>query len=159
AGDLKIECLSPKDGAFQNGAGFDANDASLVLKLSYIGNGKVQNDQVLKDSDRTGFSGIFTGDISDQTERSINSDLSDAVYLKVAHHGSRTSTSEMFLKSVRPKICVISVGEDNSYGHPAPEVITRLQNSGCRIFRTDMCGEVITVYDEGKLGIRTQGGL
>ncbi|MCR5672752.1 MAG: ComEC/Rec2 family competence protein, partial [Lachnospiraceae bacterium] len=46
AGDLKIECLSPKDGAFQNGAGFDANDASLVLKLSYIGNGKVQNDQV-----------------------------------------------------------------------------------------------------------------
>ena len=83
----------------------------------------------------------------------------DLSLLKVAHHGSRYTTDEEFISMISPKIAVISCGKDNSYGHPAPEVITRLQNAGCRIFRTDMCGEVITVYDEGKLGIRTRGGL
>jgi competence protein ComEC len=62
--------------------------------------------------------------------------------LKVSHHGSKYATSEEFLQAVSPNEAVISVGKNNSYGHPAPEVIERLLKSGARIWRTDAMGDI-----------------
>lgn len=62
--------------------------------------------------------------------------------LKVAHHGSKTSSTDAFLKAVNPKIAVISVGRDNSYGHPNADVIKRLEAVGATVRRTDEGGEV-----------------
>jgi competence protein ComEC len=66
----------------------------------------------------------------------------DSNVLKVAHHGSKYSTSEEFLQNVNPEIAVISVGAENSYGHPTPETLQRLEKFGIKIFRTDKDGTV-----------------
>ena len=66
----------------------------------------------------------------------------DTRVLKVAHPGSKYSTSEGFLVRMTPEEAVISVGK-NSYGHPAPEVVERLERRGVRVFRTDTDGSVI----------------
>lgn len=73
---------------------------------------------------------------------SLNSDL-----LKVGHHGSKTSTSEDFLRAVSPKFAVISVGRKNRYGHPHQEVLDRLKEYGARVFRTDLDGDIRFVSD------------
>ena len=71
----------------------------------------------------------------------------------MAHHGSKYSTSDLFLENVKPKIAVIEVGK-NSYGHPTPEVLQRLQNFGIKIFRTDKDGDVEIVSDGSKIEIQ-----
>lgn len=63
--------------------------------------------------------------------------------LKVTHHGSNTSSSPLFLGRFRPKVAVIQVGADNTYGHPTPETLDRLKRSGARVFRNDEDGDVI----------------
>ncbi|MDY2602391.1 MAG: MBL fold metallo-hydrolase, partial [Eubacteriales bacterium] len=63
--------------------------------------------------------------------------------LKVGHHGSRENTDEDVVKSVSPEVAVISVGKNNSYGHPAPEVVQLLEESGAKVYRTDECGAVV----------------
>jgi competence protein ComEC len=117
------------------------NDASLVFRLSM---GEV--------------SFLLTGDISEAGEAALvrsGADLSASV-LKVAHHGSRTSTSLAFVQRTTPLVDVISVGADNSYGHPTDEVLSRLE--GDVIVRTDHHGD-ITVSTEGRrLWVRTQRG-
>jgi competence protein ComEC len=74
--------------------------------------------------------------------------------LKVAHHGSRTSTSPLFLSTVRPSFAVISSGAGNRYGHPSPEVLERLREAGARVLRTDVHGGVIISTDGDRLEIR-----
>ena len=64
----------------------------------------------------------------------------------MAHHGSKYSTSEEFLQAVLPNIAVIEVGK-NSYGHPTPEAISRLQNIGAQILRTDQLGDIVFISD------------
>lgn len=91
------------------------NNNSLVCKIVY------QN-----------FSMLFTGDIEEIAERTIlekykNSNLLQANLLKVAHHGSKSSSIEEFLKAVKPKIALIGVGEKNTFGHPNTEVLKRLE--------------------------------
>lgn len=72
--------------------------------------------------------------------------------LKVAHHGSKTSTTEEFLKKVNPKIALIGVGENNMFGHPNNQVIERLKNNDIITYRTDKCGEIsITLNRKGKI--------
>ena len=68
--------------------------------------------------------------------------------LKVGHHGSSTSTSALFLQSVSPQIGIISVGKNNRFGHPAKEILDRLQRAGVRVLRTD---------DEGAVLVKTNG--
>jgi len=67
--------------------------------------------------------------------------------LKVAHHGSRHSTTREFLNATRPSFAVISVGARNSYGHPAPDTLARLDSVGARILRTDRDGAAIFETD------------
>ena len=84
---------------------------------------------------------LFTGDLPAEKENLL--EAGDIDILKVAHHGSKYSTSEEFLENVKPEEAVISVGKNNQYGHPAPEVIERIMKRGTKIFRTDEMGDII----------------
>jgi competence protein ComEC len=70
----------------------------------------------------------------------------DCDILKVAHHGSKYSSSREFIDACSPSVAVISVGRSNFYGHPSPETVERLENSGCEVFRTDDEGAVVMEY-------------
>ena len=107
------------------------------------------------------FSMLFTGDIEKEAEKPIlheykkNLHILNSTILKVAHHGSKTSTTEEFLKAVSPKFALIGVGKDNKFGHPNDEVIKRLENDGCKIYRTDKMGEIsISVNYKGKIKVK-----
>jgi competence protein ComEC len=73
--------------------------------------------------------------------------------LKVGHHGSRYSSTGAFLDAVEPAVAIISVGARNSFGHPTPEVLGRLEAAGARIYRTDRDGAVILETDGITLSI------
>lgn len=110
----------------------DTNNYSCAIKVSY------------KNS-----SYLFTGDIENVSEQEIlNSsyDLKSQV-LKVAHHGSNSSTSQEFLDMVRPKIAIISSGAYNSYGHPNKETIDKLKKLNCIIYRTDLDKNIVLISD------------
>ncbi len=87
---------------------------------------------------------LLTGDISGDVEREIAPRLTPAGVriLKVAHHGSRSSSSTALLESWQPQIALISAGRGNTFGHPTPEVIERLESIGARIYRTDRDGQI-----------------
>lgn len=92
---------------------------------------------------------MLTGDMETKVERRLiiaRYDL-DADVLKVGHHGSKTSTSEAFLAATTPEAAIIQVGAKNRYGHPAPEVLSRLENFGIRYYRTDTDGDVKLISD------------
>ena len=74
----------------------------------------------------------------------------------MAHHGSKTSSTEEFLELVKPKIALIGVGKNNNFGHPNIDVIERLENMGSKIYRTDNCGEIIIRINREKLQIHTK---
>jgi len=117
-----------------------ANNESIVLTLKY---GETEI--------------LLTGDIETKTERQMilrGADL-DADILKVAHHGSKTSTIEEFLYEVSPRIAVIQVGAKNRYGHPTQEVLKRLDGYGIKYYRTDIHGDVKVVSDGQNFKITT----
>ena len=119
----------------------DLNNNSIVAKLSY-----------------NKFTILFTGDIEKSEENILNKynqkELESTV-IKIAHHGSKTSSSEEFIKAVKPKIALIGVGKNNKFGHPNVEVLERLRNVKCKIYRTDEMGEIeIKVNSEGKIWTR-----
>jgi hypothetical protein len=98
----------------------------------------------------------LTGDLEAEAELAMVQSglLVNSTGLKVPHHGSKTSSSAVFLEKVDPEIIVISVGEKNSYKHPSGEVLERLKEREGRIFRTDIDGEVVFEVDEGRLYYR-----
>lgn len=111
----------------------EGNNSSLVLRLTY---------HQLKI--------LFTGDLEAEGEEELlrrRENLASNI-LKVGHHGSSTSTSALFLQAVSPQIGIISVGKNNRFGHPAKEILDRLQGAGVRVLRTD---------DEGAVLVKTNG--
>jgi competence protein ComEC len=94
---------------------------------------------------------LLAGDITAQVERTIVPQLTPARLrvLKVAHHGSRTSSSRELVEAWRPQLALVSVGRGNTFGHPAREVVERLEEAGARVLRTDRDGQ-ITVETEGR---------
>lgn len=92
---------------------------------------------------------LFTGDIEQEAEEAIlnkyksNIGILKSDILKVAHHGSKTSSTKEFLEAVKPNTAVIGVGKNNNFGHPNKSVLERLKRLGCRIYRTDESGEII----------------
>jgi len=100
---------------------------------------------------------LFTGDLVAEQEKAMLAEGKNpqCTVLKVAHHGSKTSTTEEFLAAAQPRFAVISVGRDNNFGHPAPEVIERLQKDGIKIYRTDEDGAVVCRTDGKTLRIET----
>ena len=107
----------------------DINDNSIVMKLEY-----------------NSFSCLFTGDISKKIEQNLvkkyGKELKSTV-LKVAHHGSKTSSDKEFIKLVNPKISLIGVGKNNKFGHPNEQVLKILKQINSKIYRTDLNGEII----------------
>ncbi len=87
---------------------------------------------------------LFTGDAEKEVEEKILKDNKELKVniLKVGHHGSETSSSERFIQTVAPEISIISVGKDNSYGHPHQEILDRLEEADSKIYRTDEVGNV-----------------
>jgi competence protein ComEC len=86
------------------------------------------------------YKALFTSDINTTVEKKLT--WNDVDLLKVAHHGSKYSTSEVFLAQTRPETAIISVGK-NSYGHPTQETLSRLATIGARILRTDQEGDIV----------------
>lgn len=95
---------------------------------------------------------LLTGDLEmpGETELLAMGLLGDVEVLKAGHHGSKSSSSTAFLGAVRPELAVISVGERNAYGHPAPEVLERLGDAGAQILRTDQMG-ALWIHTDGHL--------
>ena len=108
------------------------NNTSIVLRIVYS---------------ETSF--LFTGDAEREEEQDIlNAGYTlDSTVLKVGHHGSETSTSYVFLREIMPEYAVISVGNENSYGHPTDAVLSRLRDAEVKVFRTDMQGDIICTSD------------
>lgn len=88
---------------------------------------------------------LFMGDLPAEGEQSLISEKSElsSDVLKIGHHGSKYSGSVEFLKAVNPHDAIISVGANNRYGHPAPEIMERLKNMSVNIFQTDEKGDII----------------
>lgn len=102
---------------------------------------------------------MFTGDIEEKAEEElvkIYVDKLKADILKVAHHGSKTSSTAEFLKYVSPKIALIGVGKDNTFGHPNSGVLSRLEDINAKIYRTDKLGEITVTISKSKTSIKTK---
>ena len=110
----------------------DPNNTSIILKVTY---------------GQTSF--LFTGDMETSAETDLLDSGADvkADVLKVGHHGSNTSSGYRFLYEVAPAYAIISVGQGNSYGHPHEEPLSRLEDAGCTIYRTDQLGNIIAFSD------------
>lgn len=100
---------------------------------------------------------LFTGDCEEACEKEI-SKTSDvrAQILSVGHHGSNASSTTEFLKKVMPQFAVIQAGIGNSYGHPRPEALERLQAVGAQIYRTDTSGSIVVRIDGKTIEVETQ---
>ncbi|MFD3258404.1 ComEC/Rec2 family competence protein [Paenibacillus lentus] len=102
---------------------------------------------------------LFTGDMDEAAEHRVLEELDHQIrrhidVMKIAHHGSKTSTSSEWLEYWQPPAAVISAGASNSYGHPHPTVVERLNDSGSHIYRTDQQGEVQMEVNNGRLCVR-----
>ncbi|MBE6049731.1 MAG: MBL fold metallo-hydrolase [Clostridium sp.] len=133
----KFDVFSPINKDYE-----ELNDYSPIMKLTY-GNSTF----------------MFTGDAEVLSEKEVlnkfkASDLKSDV-LKVGHHGSTTSTSDEFLKAVNPKFAIISLGKDNSYGHPHKEIVNKLDSNKIKTYRTDISGQITIITDGQNINIST----
>lgn len=143
-GQMQMTCLAP-DVQEQSS---DENNRSLVLL-----------------AEQEGVRVLFTGDMGEEEEKRLlertcgetqkghRSDNLTAQILKVGHHGSATSTSSAFLQAVSPGLAVISCGENNRYGHPAPETMERLEEADVRIYDTPETGAVLLKIKKRKIRV------
>lgn len=112
----------------------DTNDTSVVIKVTH-------GTQDI----------LLTGDMEAPLERHLvkqNATELTSEILKVGHHGSDSSSSQEFVEAVKPKFCIISSGEGNSYGHPHGVTVRRLERMGCQVLRTDLSGDIIMAIDQ-----------
>lgn len=136
-GTSQFQILAPLEGDD------DPNAMSVVTRLTF--------------GDR---SFLFTGDAEEGVERQIlaRGYTVKADVLKAGHHGSRTSTSDSFLRAVDPEIAVITCGEGNMYGHPHNETMIRLNKADITTYRADACGDIVITSDGTSLEVVTEKG-
>lgn len=142
-GGAVIKILSPEKELRRM---YDSNDRSLVFLLEYKGK-KL----------------LFTGDASDSIERELvdryGNELKNIDVLKVGHHGAYRSSSYYFLRTIQPDYSVISVGQWNKYGHPSESTLSRLVQSGSKVYRTDLHGDIVCrISDSGMIHFYQQKG-
>jgi competence protein ComEC len=137
-GEVRIRVLHPPPPDWERRR--VRNDDSVVLEILY-------RDVAL----------LLTGDISSAIEREILPHLTQARIrvLKVAHHGSRTSSSQELISTWRPQVALISAGRGNTFGHPATEVLRRLEAIGATVLRTDLQGQIDVETDGREIKFRT----
>jgi len=137
---IKMEVLNPPPKLFQ-GTSSDVDNNGIVLKLTW---------------NKVSF--LFTADIREEAEFKLIGQRANlrSTVLKVAHHGSKTSTTPQFLAVVDPEVAVISVGAENKFGHPSPEVMGRLNNrlGKDKVYRTDKNGTIEFTTDGERLWMK-----
>lgn len=130
-GDANIKVIYPGDDKS------NINDSSIVLKITYGKN-----------------SFLLTGDATSNVERKIyNEDIKSDV-LKVAHHGSSYSSTDVFLDRVKPYYAVISVGKNNIYNHPSNKTLEKLNKRNIKVYRTDLDGTIVFTSDGENLSVK-----
>ncbi len=128
------------------------------IKLYFLNSGKYDNENdnsnviYLKDNE---IKFLFMGDAGTVVEQDLLSkySLKDINFLKIGHHGSKTSSSKEFITKTNPKYSIISVGKNNSYGHPNKDVLNNLDNS--KLYRTDIDGSIVVKIKNNKFNIET----
>lgn len=126
-------------GGGSDGTAGGRNEDSMVLLLSF-----------------GDFDALLTGDLEGEGERIVLEETGPVEYLKVAHHGSRNSTSAAFLRKASPVVCMISAPEKSRYGHPAGETLTRIREAGAEYYVTRDCGAIcLETKGRGSFRIRT----
>lgn len=132
--------------------------------LTFLWSGNIATDNINNNSlvvkyINQDISFLFTGDIEKEVEaqlQSINEPLLDSDILKVAHHGSNSSSTLNFLSAVSPNISIITCGLGNNYGHPHKNTLTNLSNTNSSVYRTDINGNILIKTDGSKLWINTE---
>ncbi|WP_035293970.1 ComEC/Rec2 family competence protein [Clostridium sp. KNHs214] len=134
--DVVCEMLSPNRSNYE-----DLNDYSPIIKLKYKDN-----------------KFLFTGDAETLVEKDVLSKKYDvsADVLKLGHHGSVSSTSADFLKNVNPKITIATSGKDNKYGHPHRETVSKLKKINCKLYRSDLDGNILVSGDGKNIEVITK---
>ncbi len=145
--NIKINHLSKG-----NSIHINSNTIIDILSPSYIQDNKNQNSIVFnlayKDMDF-----LFTGDCEETNEIEMTNsyDLNNIDFLKVAHHGSSSSSSDNFIKEISPSIAAISCGYKNNYGHPHKSTLDTLKKYNISTFRTDINGDLVFYSDGNKI--------
>ena len=119
--DVNVKVLNPQSKLHD-----EINENSVVILMTY-----------------RNVSFLFTGDAESNAEMIYGKQLKHVDILKVAHHGSSSSTSSYLISRIHPDVSIISVGKDNQYNHPDNSVITRLKSDGSRVYRTDEDGTIV----------------
>ncbi len=133
--NARFTCLHPEKG-------WGLSDTNTCSECFYV-------EFFAKDGEKSTL--LLTGDVEGEGERALLSQLKgrgieQVDVLKAAHHGSRGSTSQELISQIRPRIAVISCGRENRYGHPHRELLERLAQAGCQVFRTDEQGALILQF-------------
>lgn len=115
------------------------------------------NHSIVLRYESEGYTALLTGDIERRAEKALMQSGADirCDILKVAHHGSNSSSSQDFLNRAQPRIAIIGVGAGNDYGHPKADVLRRLDDIGTTVYRTDRNGAVTITVVDGKLNVQT----
>jgi competence protein ComEC len=140
-GAVTVQAVWPRPGARAGDPGESApNNASVVL-VAEVGGLRV----------------LLTGDVEPSAQSALERDLAglQVDVLKVPHHGSRHQDLA-WLTSLGARVALVSVGEGNDYGHPAPDVLAGLSAAGARVWRTDLAGDVVVVVRRGEVGVVTR---
>jgi competence protein ComEC len=137
---IRIEVLGPPESPL-SGTRSDLNSNSVVLRLTH---------------GKTCF--LFTGDAEEPTEAALlRGGLQECAVLKVAHHGSNHSTTDSFLRAVKPQVALISCGLANRYKHPGDQTLARLASAEVEVYRTDLMGTLVVESDGEGFEVRAEG--
>lgn len=147
-GASDAEVIYDEDMKFDLGGG-----ATLSVIETGDGYEDVNDDSVVSEIRYGNFSLLMTGDMGVSTEKENLGKFNKVTVLKAAHHGSSYSTSEEFLNRLRPKYVIISAGEGNSYGHPHPETLSRIEKAGATALSTISYGTIILETDGNTISI------
>jgi competence protein ComEC len=142
--DIALEVLWPVRGSVPRtppDSGTGINNVSIVLL------GSVEGRRFL-----------LTGDVEEEVDPDLLGRVGHVDLLKIAHHGSRTASTDAFLDAADPTVAVASAGAGNPYGHPSRATLDRVEARGARVFRTDRDGSVTIAFDPTGITVRSSGG-
>jgi competence protein ComEC len=142
--DIALEVLWPVRGSVPRtprDTGTGINNVSIVLLGSVAGRRF-----------------LLTGDVEEEVDPELLGRVGNVDLLKIAHHGSRTASTDGFLDAADPTVAVASAGAGNPYGHPAPATLARIEARGARVLRTDRDGSVAITFEATGITVRSSGG-
>lgn len=155
-GKAKVSFLDPGDGALLDPG--DGAQGNTSLTQGTVLGAEDLNESIIVRIDYGQNSFLFMADAETEEENRLlkNCKNLDCDILKVAHHGSSSSSSPQFLKAVSPKYAIISVGKENSYGHPTQDTLDNLSATGAIVLRTDLHGDIIVTSDGKEINVLTE---